>query len=156
MTSNDETRAIGEALARPFPASAIKFRPGATSGNRALALPYVDSRAVQDRLDDVLGVAGWEDSYQLLPDGSVVCTLRARIGPQRIPKQDVGSPSEQPDAGDRMKSAFSDALKRAGVKFGVGRYLYRLAPIWADYDAQKKRFAKPPQLPAAGPARPAA
>jgi hypothetical protein len=39
---------------------------------------------------------------------------------------DVGGPSEQPDEGDRVKAAFSDALKRAAVKFGIGRYLYRL------------------------------
>src|SRR5437868_3087055 len=150
MNDND----LQQQLAAPFAPGAIKFRPGATSGNRALALPYVDSRAVQDRLDDVLGVAGWQDSYDLLPDGSVVCTLRVKIGEDWIVKQDVGSPSEQPDAGDRMKSAFSDALKRAAVKFGVGRYLYRLAPLWVDYDTAKKRFTKQPQLPAL--ARPAA
>jgi len=154
MTSNDTS--LMQALQAPFPANALKFRPGATSGNRALALPYVDSRAVQDRLDDVLGVAGWQDSYQLLPDGSAVCTLRVRIGEEWITKQDVGSPSEQPDAGDRMKSAFSDALKRAAVKFGIGRYLYRVAPLWVDYDATKKRFLKTPQLPATTPVRPAA
>jgi hypothetical protein len=39
------------------------------------------------------------------------------------------------------------------VKFGVGRYLSRLPPLWADYDAQKKRFVKEPQLPAVPAAR---
>ena len=43
---------------------------------------------------------------------------------------DVGAPSEQPDGGDRLKAAFSDALKRAAVKFGIGRYLYRLPQQW--------------------------
>ena len=62
-------------------------------------------------------------------------------------KSDVGSMSEQPDGGDRMKAAFSDALKRAAVKFGVGRYLYRLTAVWADYDPMKKQFVQPPQLP---------
>jgi hypothetical protein len=59
----------------------------------------------------------------------------------------VGSPSEQPDGGDRLKAAFSDALKRAAVKFGVGRYLYRLPAQWVDYDAQKRRFARTPEMP---------
>src|SRR5262249_47334973 len=131
-----------------FPSSAVRFRPGATTGNRALALPYVDCRAVMQRLDDVLGLDGWQDSYEPLPDGSVVCTLRCRIGDTWITRQDVGSPSDQPDEGDRRKAAFSDALKRAAVKFGVGRYLYRLPPLWVDWDAQKKRFVKVPQLPA--------
>src|SRR5262249_50811477 len=44
--------------------------------------------------------------------------------------------------------AFSDALKRAAVKFGIGRYLYRLPSQWVDYDAHKRQFVKPPTLPA--------
>src|SRR5215470_15583359 len=70
------------------------------------------------------------------------------MGVEWITKVDVGGPSEQPDGGDRLKAAFSDALKRAAVKFGVGRYLYRLPAQWVDYDAQRKQFVKPPTLPA--------
>jgi hypothetical protein len=108
----------------------------------------LDARAVQDRLDDVLGLDGWQDQYTPLPDGSVVCELRCRIGGEWIVKTDVGSPSEQPDGGDRLKAAFSDALKRAAVKFGIGRYLYRLPPQWCDWDAAKRRFVVAPKLPA--------
>src|SRR5262245_26201280 len=117
-------------LAAPFRANEVRFKPAVVSGNRALALADVDARAIQDRLDNVLGVAGWQDDYECLPDGSVVCRLRLRLGEEWITKMDVGGPSEQPDEGDRRKAAFSDALKRAAVKFGVGRYLYRLAPMW--------------------------
>src|SRR6201988_2346453 len=46
-----------------------------------------------------------------------------------------------------MKAAFSDALKRAAVKFGIGRYLYRLQAQWVDYDTAKRTFASTPQLP---------
>jgi hypothetical protein len=135
------------AMAAVFAPSEVKFKPGVISGNRALALPYVDCRVIQDRLDDVLGIDGWQDQYTPLPDGSVVCELRCRIGGEWIVKTDVGSPSEQPDGGDRLKAAFSDALKRAAVKFGIGRYLYRLPPQWVDYDGQKRRFARTPELP---------
>jgi len=116
-------------------------------GNRALALAYVDARVIQDRLDEILGVEGWQDEYETLADGSVVCRLRLKLGEQWITKMDVGSPSEQPDGGDRLKAAFSDALKRAAVKFGVGRYLYRLPAQWADYDPVKKQFTQTPPLP---------
>jgi hypothetical protein len=136
-----------EALAAPFDPREVKFKPAVVSGNRALALAYVDARVIQDRLDDVLGVAGWQDEYECLPDGSVVCRLRLRLGDEWITKMDVGGPSEQPDEGDRRKAAFSDALKRAAVKFGVGRYLYRLPSQWVDYDSRKKQFAKTPTLP---------
>src|SRR4051812_2843023 len=143
-----EVEELTEALAAPFNPREVRFKPGVVSGNRALALVYVDARVIQDRLDEVLGVAGWQDEYECLPDGSVVCRLRLRLGDEWITKMDVGGPSEQPDEGDRMKAAFSDALKRAAVKFGVGRYLYRLPSQWADYDPAKRQFRSPPALPA--------
>src|SRR5947209_15981477 len=133
-----EVEAITNALAEPFDPAEVRFKPAAVSGNRALALGYVDARVVQNRLDEVLGVDGWQDDYECLADGSVVCRLRLRMGDEWITKVDVGGPSEQPDGGDRLKAAFSDALKRAAVKFGVGRYLYRLPTQWMDYDAQRR------------------
>lgn len=138
------------ALAAPFPPADVHFKPGVVQGSRALALAYLDARAVMDRLDEVLSPAGWQDEYTFLGDGSVVCTLRCRFGSggEWVTKTDVGGQSEQPDAGDRRKAAVSDALKRAAIKVGIGRYLYRLPPVWADYDPQKKRFVRTPALPA--------
>ena len=104
----------------------MKFKPQMVKNNRCLAMAYIDARLIQDRLDGVLGVENWQDQYDILTDGSVMCRLRVRLGGRWITKSDVGSPSEQPDSGDRLKAAFSDALKRAAVKFGIGRYLYRL------------------------------
>ncbi len=141
--------ALMEALAAPFEPDEVKFKPAVVSGNRALALAYVDARVIQDRLDDVLGAAGWQDEYEFLSDGSVVCRLRLRLGDEWITKMDVGGPSEQPDEGDRRKAAVSDALKRAAVKFGVGRYLYRLPQQWVDYDPQKRQIKNRPTLPVA-------
>jgi hypothetical protein len=148
-SAEGEVNEIAQALAAPFDPGEVKFKPQTVSGNRALAIPFVDARVIQDRLDDVLGVMGWQDSYECLPEGSVVCQLSIRIGGEWITKTDVGGQSEQPDEGDRRKAAFSDALKRAAVKFGVGRYLYRLKPQWVDYDPQKRQFVRPPVLPAA-------
>ena len=143
-----DTTAITAALAMPFEPGAVKFKPQAVKGNRAMAVAYVDCRMVQDRLDEVLGVENWQDEYTLLPDGSVVCKLQLKIGEHWISKMDVGSPSEQPDGGDRLKAAFSDSLKRAAVKYGIARYLYRLPMQWADFDPVKRQFTTPPTLPA--------
>jgi hypothetical protein len=143
----DQAGLIGGALAALFPPCEVQFKPAAVSGNRALAFAYIDVRAIQDWLDEVCGVAGWQDSYRVLSDGAVLCRLRVRIGEQWITKVDVGSPSGQPDNGDRTKAAFSDALKRAAVKFGVGRYLYRLPRQWCDYDPHKREFVRVPALP---------
>lgn len=144
-------------LCEPFDPREVMWKPQSVKGNRALAICYIDARLVMDRLDEVAGVGGWSDEYAPLPDGSVLCRLTVRVGGEAVTKCDVGSPSEQPDEHDRTKAAFSDALKRAAVKFGVGRYLYRLGHQWCDYDPQKKRFTETPRLPAwALPKKPAA
>src|SRR5215510_1362608 len=147
QTAEADVEALTRALAEPFEPSAVRFKPAVVSGHRAMALAYVDARVIQDRLDEVLGVAGWQDEYECLPDGSVICRLRLRLGDKWVTKMDVGGPSEQPDGGDRMKAAFSDALKRAAVKFGVGRYLYRLPAQWVDFDPVKRQFLRTPTLP---------
>lgn len=138
-------------LSAPFAVADLHFKPQMVKNNRALAAAYIDARLVMDRLDQVCGPDGWKDDYTVLPDGSVVCQLsvlvRSENGSEWVSKCDVGSPSEQPDAGDRLKAAFSDALKRAAVKWGVGRYIYRIPPSWCDYDPVKKRLTQLPRLP---------
>jgi hypothetical protein len=144
---NTNTISLTDQLAAPFAASAIRWKPQCIKANRALAIAYLDARLVEDRLDAVFGPGGWQDAYTVLPSGDVVCTLRVRIDGEWIVKSDVGGQSEQQDEGDRVKAAFSDALKRAAVKLGVGRYLYRLGGQWVDYDEKAKRFKTTPTLP---------
>ena len=148
LTRDPQVQSLAAALSSPFEPREIKFKPQMVKNNRALAMAYIDARLIQDRLDEVLGVENWQDQYDILTDGSVMCRLRIRLGGRWITKSDVGSPSEQPDSGDRLKAAFSDALKRAAVKFGIGRYLYRLPAQWVDYDPVKKQLTQLPQLPA--------
>lgn len=94
------------ALHEPFHPSAIRWRPGRVKDNRAMALAYLDARAVENRLDQVFGVAGWQDDYQVLDHGCVMCKLSACVNGEWVTKVDVGGPSEQPDAGDKVKAAF--------------------------------------------------
>lgn len=142
-----EKSKIEKDLAAPFDERELKFKPQMVKNNRCLAMAYVNARAVMDRLDDVLGVDGWEDRYTFLPSGSVYCELTIQVNGVEVTRSDVGSPSEQPDESDRIKAAVSDALKRAAVKFGVGRYIYRLPAQWVDYDPVKKQIIAPPSLP---------
>lgn len=145
---NTDVKRLSLALTQPFPAESVHFKPLSVKGNRALAAAYLDARAVMQRLDSVFGVGGWKDRYQLVAGGSVVCTLSVKVDGEWVQKSDVGSPSEQPDDGDKLKAAFSDALKRAAIKLGIGRYLYKLPRQWVDYDPQHKQFAQTPALPA--------
>lgn len=145
---NIEPKQLSLALTAPFPAEAVHWKPLTIRGNRALAAAYLDVRSIMQRLDQCFGVSGWQDAYELVNGGSVVCKLRVKLDGEWVEKSDVGSPSEQPDDGDKLKAAFSDALKRAAIKLGIGRYLYKLPRQWVDWDEAKKMFVKTPQLPA--------
>lgn len=139
-------KAIQAALADPFPSKEIGFKPIAVRGDSALALAYIDARSVMGRLDSVVGIENWKDEYDPIPEG-VACHLSIRFGTEWVRKSDFGSFSDQKARGDQFKAAYSDALKRAAVKWGIGRYLYDLPRQWAPYDSQKKQFKSFPPLP---------
>ncbi len=107
-------------LAAPFGADEVRIRP---QGGRQLQ--YITARTVMNRLDDVLGPANWWDEYMPL-ENSVICRLTIRLPDgTTLTKSDAGGYAGMADHGDDDKSGFSDAFKRAAVKFGIGRYLYR-------------------------------
>lgn len=130
-----------------FSAEEVEWKPQTVAGGVALAVAYIDARCVMDRLDEVLGPENWQDEYQILDDGCVVCRLSILVSGSWVTKCDVGAESEQKDHGDKRKASFSDAMKRAAVKWGVGRYLYSLPTQWVPYDQQKRQFTQQPQLP---------
>lgn len=143
------TKEIQEALAEPFPPEELKFKPGAVSGNRALALAYLDARAVMDRLDAVVGAGNWSFDYDVLPADRGVA-LKGKLTVLGATKCDAGEAAEESEP---FKSAVSDAFKRCAVHFGVGRFLYSLPAQWVGYDPQKRRLTETPRL-GADPASP--
>lgn len=145
--SNLTAEQIQEKLKEPFSLESLGMKPQVVKGDKALAIFYIDARDVMDRLDAVVGVGGWKDSYTPLKDHVMMCELSVKIGDEWITKQDVGGESEQKDVGDLAKSTVSDALKRAAVKFGIGRYLYNIPNIWHSYDPNRKQFNGMPRLP---------
>jgi hypothetical protein len=106
---------IEMALKRPFPESKIRWRKG--GGGAELA--YITARDVMDRLDATVGFANWQTSYRWIGD-RMICKLSVRIDGEWITKSDGADDSNIEGA----KGGISDALKRAAVLFGIGRYLY--------------------------------
>lgn len=109
-------------LADYFPEEQVRFREGKNGGH------YLKAPNVMNRLDSVLGPAGWWDVYQVLDELTVECALTIRLPDgSTLTKRDVGirkpMDSGKVDPGCSWKAAYSDALKRAAVKFGVGRHL---------------------------------
>ncbi len=59
-------------------------------------------------------------------ENSVLCRLTIRLPDgSTLSKADAGGYAGMADSGDDDKSGYSDAFKRAAVKFGIARYLYR-------------------------------
>lgn len=111
-------------LAAPFPADQIHWRPGNTTKDKskAIALAYLDSRNVQERLDAVCGPEGWQCRYPWSESGRLVCEIGINVDGEWIWKADgAGDTAFEAD-----KGAFSGAFKRSAVKWMIGRYLYDL------------------------------
>jgi hypothetical protein len=158
-------------LKDPFHPGAIEWLPKGASnnGNRVRLIPYLNSTAIQDRLDDVCGPAGWESSTEVTQ-----VTLSSKDGPkadvaftcilnlwdpstERWSSKCDGAGTTQVEA---IKGGFSDAFKRAARVWGVGRYLVHLPQFWIELTDQrpswndqdkwvyyKRQYARKPRLP---------
>lgn len=143
------TQKIAQALAAPFDAKDLKQRPG----RGGLTFTYADARAVAQRLDDVLGIAGWQFEVKVAdPARSVVHgTLAAVIDGKTTIRQDFGYPNSAQDD-EPLKSAASDALRRCAAQFGVGRSLYspERGHLGTQVPPQRPAPARSPQIAPVG------
>lgn len=151
-------------LAAPFPESAVKWRSALCGINGkgepfALVVPYVDARAIQDRLDQVVGAENWMAEYRQGANNGTMCKLSLRINGQFVSKEDGADLSEI----EPIKGGISNSFRRASVVWGIGRYLYKLNQMYGivSENGQYKGSAKnrgtnewvnfrwnPPRLPA--------
>jgi hypothetical protein len=142
-----EPQEIFDLLAAPFPVDDISWRVGPTNERsrqpdqalRGQALAYIDARVVMDRLDSVVGFDGWQCTYTPGVATSIVCNIGIKfpliingqnVGHEWIWKADGAGPSDM----EADKGALSDAFKRAGVRWGIGRYLYDLKAPWIELE----------------------
>lgn len=118
---------IYKALIEPFSYEDLEFRIQTYVEDQKTAkiLTYVDARAVQNRLDEVFGWENWFDNYTETNnsrENGMKCDLTV-VYNDRLVKKTGFAPYT---AVEPLKGGESDALKRAAVKFGIGRYLYNL------------------------------
>lgn len=110
-------------LARPFPASLVKQKPG------KFAASYVEHSVVVQRLLEVVGPFDFGvDRVITNPDGVVsgcTATLSCEIDGRRVSITEVGDVEHpSPNNGSNLKSASSDALKRCAARIGLGTHLW--------------------------------
>lgn len=133
MADND----VLERLQEPFDPFDIEWRiqqAGEQNGKKwALVLAYVTNRAIMERLDEVFGVGGWQNEYQPLSDGGFICGIKCKVGDEWVVKYDGASNTDI----EPTKGGISNAMKRAGVQWGIGRYLYRLETTFVTLEQGK-------------------
>jgi hypothetical protein len=109
-----------EILRKPIQPNEIEWRVQSAKGGKTTIVPYIQSRAVMNRLDEAFGPEGWTDSYREWKGKGVMCTLSVKTEEGWISKEDGADDT----AIESTKGGISDALKRAAVKWGMGRDLY--------------------------------
>ncbi len=98
-----------------------KWRVQSTKYGKATCVAYIDARDCMDILDEVVGAINWQDKYYEA-DGKLFCAVGIFAGECWVWKSDTGTESNV----EKEKGKSSDAFKRACVKHGIGRFLYRL------------------------------
>jgi len=134
-----EPNNIALALSLPFSEEDLEWKisPGGCGYQRdgvkiyAKVLTYVTNRAIQDRLDLVLGVGNWKCRYRELQSGSFLCGISLRIEGEWVEKWDGADKTDI----EATKGGISNASKRTGSVWGIGRYLYDLPDQWANVGA---------------------
>ena len=113
---------------------AHKWLPQETNDNntKIACYPYVDRELVIDRLNEVIGIDGWQFLSIREADGSRTGTMSLFLNGKWIDRSDVGTEnnSRNKEKASKEKAANSDALKRCASQFGIGLYLNHLGIKW--------------------------
>ena len=154
---------IMKKLAAPFPALDVEWRIQNTTQDKTggMAVPYIDSRAIQNRLDQAVGIYNWKPEYRPwhqvekgAKDGkakqdpdkesnpSQLCGLSIYCEERKewVQKWDGAENSDI----EPVKGGISDSFKRAAVLGNIGRYLYGFDPVWVDIEQRGRSFVIPP------------
>lgn len=109
----------------------------------AVLLLYKTARTDMDILDETVGADNWDCDYKEIK-GNLYCIIGIRFetahGERWVYKSDCGIESREDDEGNQKKGEASDAFKRAGFKWGIGRELYTAPFIWIP--ANKIQYAQ--------------
>ena len=139
-----DAKTIREELARPFAPEDLEWRIQVTSKDKTsgLAIPYVTNRAIQDRLDEVVGPENWYNDYKPWHGNgkkdAQICGISIYFeGKGFITKWDGAEDSDI----EPIKGGLSDSMKRSAVQWGIGRVLYKMTkPLWVKIEQKGNSY----------------
>ena len=111
---------------RPLRADEIEVRVGQVFEKGVSMLLYKNARTDMQILDETYGAMGWYCDYKEVK-GNLFCGIGVQDKSGYIVwKWDCGTESNT----EKEKGEASDAFKRAGFRWGIGRELYTAPFIW--------------------------
>jgi hypothetical protein len=131
---------VFQKLGEPFSSNDIEWRSQLVNEGSngyppsALVVPYVQSRAIMNRLDEVVGWDRWENIVQELPGGGIIQGIRIWLSETRSITKWDGADRTSIEA---TKGGISSAFKRAAVLFNLGRHLYSESAKWVSITKDK-------------------
>lgn len=135
-------------------ANDVECRIKKITNEGAVLLLYKTARVDMRILDEVYGSMNWQRHHEVI-NNNLFCTISVWDSEksQWVNKQDVGTESNA----EAEKGQASDAFKRAGFAWGIGRELYDAPFIWISgkvskydrfhvtdiqYDREKQEFTR--------------
>lgn len=138
MTKDQE-----RALDYPFSVDEIEFRimNRTRDKQKGQIAAYVDARAIQNRLDEVVGRENWQNECTTITgvnggETTHICKISIYYPDKKewVSKSNgAGNTDVEP-----VKGGISNAFKRAASMWGLGRYLYEFKGIWAELEDGKR------------------
>lgn len=104
------------------------------AGKGAILLLYKDARCDMAMLDEAVGAFNWKREHSR-DNANCTISIWDEDKSQWVSKEDVGTPSNT----EAEKGLASDAFKRAGFNWGIGRELYTAPFIWVNADKFQTR-----------------
>lgn len=112
---------------RPLTKEEVEVKAKTCTDKGAMFLIYKTARTDMAVLDEVFGPMNWRNHYETIKD-HLYCTIDVydKETSQWVGKCDCGTESDT----EAEKGEASDAFKRAGFRWGIGRELYTAPFIW--------------------------
>src|SRR5207237_513209 len=127
-------RAILDELQGPLPEQLVKQRVGWTDrSGREHEVDYIEWHVVADILDRV--TPEWSHAVRDIKQIGGLVAVTASITIRGVTREGIGTGEAIDEKG--IKKAEHDALKRAAVKFGIARELYRKDADFGDNHASR-------------------
>lgn len=120
-------------LFRDLRPNEVEARVAQCSAKGASLLLYKTARTDYALLDETVGPDRWQCSYSDVK-GNLFCDLSIRFDDGWVTKSNCGTESNM----EAQKGEASDAMKRAGFAWGIGRELYTAPFIWIPADRLQK------------------